>query len=138
MKRTNTYGETLDLAVLAPTIQAYELEYTAVGSFDDSFDESFGGGEGVVAFIRGNGSKYIAIVSQSPITKLPFDGITYPLGYTFSDGSMVIAKGTSPSIDVTDLDAGTWYMRVFEYNGFAGIEKYNRSTAVDNPLEFTI
>lgn len=137
MKYTNTYGQTLDLAVIAPTEQAYDLEYSAVGTFDETFDETFGG-DGLVTFTRGNGSKYLAIVSQSPITKLPFDGHTYALGHVFSDGSYVIAKGSSVSIDVSDLSAGTWYMRVFEFNGFAGVEKYNRDTANNNPLEFTV
>jgi len=137
MKYTNTYGQTLDLAVIAPTIQAYDLEYSAVGTFDETFDETFEG-EGLVTFTRGNGSKYLAIVSQNPITKLPYDGHTYSLGHVFSDGSYVIAKGTSTSIDVSDLAAGDWYIRIFEFNGFAGVEKYNRATANDNPLTFTV
>jgi hypothetical protein len=138
MKYYNTYGETFDLAVLAPTVQAYDLLHTGVGVFDETFDETFGGDGGLVTFTRGNGSKYLAIVSQSPITKFPYDGITYPLGHTFSDGSYVIAKGTIPSIDVSDLAVGTWYIRVFEFNGFAGVEKYNRSLSTDNPLTFTV
>ena len=43
-----------------------------------------------------------------------------------SDGSFVIMRGSTPAIDMTDLDAGTWYAAVFEFNGFAGIERYNR------------
>jgi hypothetical protein len=137
VKSTNTYGEVLDLAVIAPTVQAYDLEYTPTDTFDDTMDETFHASGGVV-FSRGNGSKYIAIVSQSPITKLPFDGVTYLLGHRFSDGSYVIAKGSVPTIDTSDLEAGTWYMRVFEFNGFAGVEKYNRSTATDNPISFEV
>jgi hypothetical protein len=121
MKYFNTYGQVLDLAVLIPTIQAYDLNHS-------SADE--------VTFIRGNGKKYLAIVSQNEITKLPFDGVTYPIGYTFSDGSYVIAKGISTTIDVSDLINGTWFMRIFEFNGFSGIEKYNRDEANNNPLEF--
>lgn len=138
MKFTNTYGQTLDLAVLAPAIQAYELEYTPVVTFDETMDETFGEGEGTVTFIRGSGSKYLAIVSPNPITKLPFDGVTYPIGHVFDDGSYVIAKGSVASIDVSDLSAGDWHLRIFEFNGFAGIEKYNRQSAVNNPLSFTI
>jgi hypothetical protein len=138
VKRTNTYGEVLDLAVIAPTVQAYDLEYTPVNTFDETMDETFGGGDGLVTFSRGNGSKYVAIVSQSPITKLPSDGVTYSLGHVFSDGSYVIAKGSIASIDTSDLAAGTWYIRIFEFNGFAGVEKYNRTIANDNPLSFTV
>lgn len=121
MKYTNTYGATLDLAIIAPTIQAYDL----VQASDDE-----------ITFTRGNGRKYIAIVSQSEIIELPFDGVTYTIGHSFGDGSYVIAKGTLATIDVSDLEASTWFMRIFEFNGFAGIEKYNRNEANDNPLEF--
>ncbi len=122
MKYYNTFGETFDLAVFMPNIQAYDLELDGTN----------------ILLSRGNGIKYVAIVSQSPITELPYDGVTYSLGYAFSDGSYVIAKGVATTIDVSDLAAGDWYIRIFEYNGFAGIEKYNRNTAVDNPLQFTI
>ena len=83
------------------------------------------------------GSKYIAIINQSPITLLPYDGVTYLLGYTFTDNSYVIAKGTVNTIDISDLTTGTWYLRIFEFNGKAGVEKYNRNIATLNPLEFT-
>ena len=123
MKRTNTYGEILDLAVLAPSIQAYDLVQSS---------------NVLVDFERGNGSKYIAVVSENPITLLPYDGHTYSLGHNFSDGSYVIARGTADSIDISDLGVGTWYLRIFEFNGFAGIEKYNRDEANDNPLTILI
>ena len=137
MKYTNTYGATLDLAILAPIIQASDLVLSSESTFDETFDETISGGSGDIVFTRGNGSKYLAIVSKNPIIKLPKDGITYPLGYCFPDGAFVIARGSSPLIDVSDLSAGEWYIRVFEFNGFAGIEKYNRSTPTDNPLTFT-
>lgn len=135
VKRTNTYGETLDLAILAPTQQAYDLVFSDESTFDETFDETFTGGTGELLFTRGNGSKFLAIVSRNPIVKLPKDGITYPLGYCFSDGSFVIMRGSTPAIDMTDLDAGTWYVAVFEFNGFAGIERYNRT---DNQITFTL
>ena len=123
MKYTDTYGPALDLAILAPTIQAYDLDHSSATE---------------VTFTRGNGRKYIALLSANEITSVPFDGVTYPIGHSFSDGSYIIAKGTLTTIDVSDLEVGTWHMRIFEFNGFAGIEKYNRSEANDNPLEFII
>lgn len=123
MKYTNTYGLALDLALLAPTVQAYDLELI-------SNEE--------LTLTRGNGRKYLAIVSQNEITELPFDGVTYAIGHSFGDGSYVIAKGVSTTIDVSDLEAGNWHIRIFEFNGFAGIEKYNREEANDNPIEFII
>lgn len=119
MKYTNTYGQALDLAVIAPTIQAFNIEQIS---------------NELVEFERGNGSKYIAIVSENPITNFPNDGVTYLLGHHFSDGSYVIAKGTVNNIDISNLTPGTWYLRIFEFNGFAGIEKYNRDAAVNNPV----
>lgn len=118
MKQTNTYGLTLDLAVLAPTVQASNIVYSPG-----------------LSFTRGNGSRALVIVSRNPITKLPKDGVHYPVGYCFPDGSFVIARTNSNAVDFTT--EGTWYVRVFEFNGYAGTERYNRSEATNNPITFS-
>lgn len=138
MLQTNTYGEPITLAVAAPAIQAYDLTFESVGSFDESFDESFGGSSGVLAYTRGNGSKCLVLISRNPITFSPFDGVTYLLGQTFSDGSFVMAKGSNDSVDLTTLEPGIWYVRVFEFNGSASTEMYNRSEAINNPKQIEI
>ena len=46
-------------------------------------------------------------------------------------------RGSTPVIDMTDLDAGTWYVAVFEFNGFAGIEKQG-TTSTLNEITFTL
>lgn len=123
MRYVNTYGQGLDLAIVAPTIQASNISLV-------SADE--------IEFDRGNGSKYLAVVSNSPITFLPFNNVTYSIGDTLSDGSKVIAKGTIDTIDVGSLLPGTWYIRIFELNGIGGTEQYNRSTAALNPTSFEL
>lgn len=136
---TNTYGETASLVIAAPTEQAHSLELIiGEGTFDETFDETFLVASTTIVFERGNGSRFLAIASKDPITDLPKDGVTYLLGHYFSDGSFVVGKGIAPSINLTSLTPGTWYVRVFEFNGAASVEKYNRDTAVDNPLEFEI
>lgn len=123
MRFTNTYGELIDLSVVAPSIQA-----SLIALIDAD----------TVEFVRGNGFKYIAILSQSPILFLPFDGVTYVQGQYFDPTTYVFAKGVSNSLDVGSLAAGTYYIRIFEYNGQGGEEMYNRSVAEANPTSFTI
>lgn len=75
-------------------------------------------------FTAGNGANRIVVVKQgSPITNLPFDGVTYAANTVFGSGANLggstycVYNGTGNSVTVTGLTSNTqYYFAVYEYN----------------------
>lgn len=72
----------------------------------------------------GNGSQHLFIAKKgSPVTSAPTDGVTYTANASFgsgqelASGEFVIGAGTSTSVALKNLEAGTqYYFRVYEYD----------------------
>lgn len=123
MRYVNTYGQAQDLSTIAPDEQASNISLSSATE---------------LGFDRGNGEKFLAVLSTSEIAFLPFNNVTYVVGQTLGLGAYVIKKGIEALIDVSSLSPGTYFIRIFEYNGLNGSEQYNRSTAALNPTSFVI
>lgn len=124
MFTTNVYNEVQDLRIVAPSIQASGI----------NFDPE----TGLLTFTRGNGLKVIVLISNKPIVKHPFNQHTYDQ-YDLIGCSIVAYKGTDDEVDLTELlSAGHWYVRVYEFNGSASVERYNINVGVDNPIDFIL
>lgn len=123
MKYTNTFGATLDLSVGRPTIQAHDF------GWQDLTD--------TLTWVRGNGNKVIIFISvASEVEFLPFDYTTYIVGNSYG-GDEVAYKGSESSVVLTGLvDGIEYHVRAFEYNGFAGLERYLLDEAAFNPYSF--
>ena len=122
MKSTNTYGATLDLAVLTPTVQAFDL--------------NFNYGTGELTWTRGNGKKVLILIRENGSVNHPFDQVTYQVGDTICS-SEVIYKGTGTSV-ILNLDPGNYTIQAFEFNGQAGLEKYLRTISISNPIDIEV
>ncbi|HEY5691897.1 MAG TPA: FG-GAP-like repeat-containing protein [Cyclobacteriaceae bacterium] len=94
-----------------------------------------------VSWTNGNGSGRIVVAKQDgAVDQGPVDGVTYAASSSFTNGddlgggNYVVYNGTGNSVSVTEIQASTSYQFfVFEYNGSAGSENYNISTATNNP-----
>jgi len=117
-------GTTASLAVLAPTIQAYSLNF---GNIQQTQMDA--------SWTVGDGAKRIVIINTSNSFTNPTDG-TDPTPNTVYAGSgeQVVYNNNSNTVTVTGLTGGTTYwVRVYEYNGASATTKYLVSTATDNP-----
>jgi len=96
----------------------------------------------------GNGTKRAVFIAQaSSGTAVPVVNTTYTANTAFSSGQQIGATGWycvynntahATPVTVTGLSANTTYrVMVCEYNGTAGSEVYNISTATGNPLNQT-
>ncbi len=99
-----------------------------------------------VTWTNGTGSsRAVFILAGSTGSALPVNGTTYVASpsYTFgypigSSGWYCIYNGTGTSVTVNNLSPATTYrVMVTEYNGSAGGEMYNTSTATLNPNNVT-
>ncbi|MCX7987724.1 MAG: T9SS type A sorting domain-containing protein [Bacteroidales bacterium] len=95
-----------------------------------------------IRWTRGNGSNCIVFVSQTTTgTPSPVDRTTYTANAAFGSGSQIgtsgwycVYKGTGTSVTINGLTPGiTYRAMVLEFNGVAGFEAYNTSTATNNP-----
>lgn len=114
----------------APTTQATSITFPSVGS--TTLD---------ISWTVGNGSDRIVLMhSGSAVDANPIDDTTYTASTVFGSGTevgtsnYVVYKGTGNSVTVTGLTAGTTYhVRVYEFNGGLGGEKYLTDTVTGNP-----
>ncbi|MEI8115037.1 MAG: IPT/TIG domain-containing protein [Bacteroidia bacterium] len=94
-----------------------------------------------IGWTIGNGTKRAVFVKAGTGTATPSDYTTYAASSAFGSGTQIATTGwycvsnnTGNSVALIGLVAGTQYtVQVFEYNGAAGSEKYNATTATDNP-----
>lgn len=90
-----------------------------------------------------SGSRAARLVVMKATTSVdtnPSDNTTYTANTTFGSGTQigtgnyVVYASTGSSVTVTGLTANTLYhVRIYEYNGGAGAETYDTSTASQNP-----
>lgn len=110
MRIVNTYGQTQDLETIRPTIQASNI-YNVL---DDLYE-----------FTIGNGRGRIVVASYgSDVSFKPKDRITYPNNTLLSKYQKILYRGNSNQFSTEVLYSGLWYIRIFEYNGYASNEKY--------------
>ncbi|HNP18564.1 MAG TPA: BspA family leucine-rich repeat surface protein, partial [Fulvivirga sp.] len=94
-----------------------------------------------VNWTNGDGANRIVVAREGNVVDFsPVDGQSYtadPDLTTSTDlgsGNFVVYNDAGSSVGVTGLNENTTYhFQVFEYNGTAGSEIYNVSTATDNP-----
>ena len=121
--------------ILAPSIQASGLTFSGVQTTQFT-----------VSWTNGNGSSRVVFVRQANSgAATPVDLTTYAANTLLASGTQIgstgwycIYNGTGTTESVTGLTGGTNYIvQVFEYNGTSGSEKYDFSTATNNPLSVT-
>ncbi len=95
------------------------------------------------SWTRGNGSNCIVFIKEaSSGTASPVNNTTYTAKAAFGSGTQIgssgwycVYKGIGTTVNVTGLTIGWPYqVMVCEYNGTAGLEKYNTTTATNNPV----
>lgn len=118
----------------APSVQASDLQFSAVGPTSVTLSWSNGDGERRLVFAREGG----------PVSFTPQDGVWYDRDEAFGtsteygDGNYSVYMGSDSSVSVTGLDPETAYhFQVFEFNGNGTERVYNVSTAANNPLPIT-
>jgi hypothetical protein len=115
-----------------PTTQAYAIVFSAVGTTRMT-----------IGWTNGNGANRVVFVKEGTgaITN-PTDNTTYTASADWTSkgtqlgtsGYYCVYNGSSNTVDLTGLSHSTsYYVQVFEYNGPALGEKYNTTTATDNP-----
>ncbi|MCH8942493.1 MAG: hypothetical protein IIA48_08685, partial [Bacteroidetes bacterium] len=99
-----------------------------------------------ISWTNGNGSNRAVFVKQGNSgTAAPVDNTIYTANTSFGTGTQIgatgwynVFNGTGNNFNITNLTPGTTYQAmVVEYNGTAGDEIYNRSTAINNPNNFS-
>lgn len=99
-----------------------------------------------LSWTRGTGSKCAVFVKQaSSGAASPVNNTTYTANTSFGAGTQIgstgwycVYNGTGTTVTVADLMESTSYrVMVCEYNGIAGLEDYNTSSAANNPVTFT-
>ena len=119
-----------------PATQASNITFSAVANTQMD-----------ISWTNGSGTKRAVFIKQaSSGTASPVDGTTYTANTTFgnsgsqigSSGWYCIYNGTGSTVTVTGLTQNTAYqVHVCEYNGAAGSEVYNTSSATNNPKSQT-
>lgn len=117
-----------------PTIQATSISVT--GKSDTTLS---------ISWVRGNGEKCLVVVKAgSAVSSNPSNNNTYNASAAFGSGSQigtgnyVVYKGTGTTLTITGLTADTTYhIRIYEFNGIDGAEKYFTDTATGNPTSST-
>lgn len=120
-----------------PAIQASQILLTSLLASQLTIDWIDGSGEQRAVFVK----------RGSYDTAGPFNDTTYTANTIFGAGSEIGNTGwycvfngiTHPAgVTVTNLDGGRYTVMVCEYNGTAGSEIYNTSTAIINPTNVLI
>lgn len=123
------------VVITEPTIQASNVNFTAVGSTTLT-----------VNWTNGDGARRLVLMKASaPVDAAPSDGVGYGpstqfgSGAQIGSGNFVVFSGTGNSVVVTGLTQNTpYHVAVFEYNGTNGTADYlttspatgNQTTAV--------
>lgn len=116
----------------APTTQANTVTFSNVGAAATT-----------IGWTNGNGSNRIVFLYEGNSGNTsPVDNTSYTANSKFKTGTQIDAtgwycvyNGVGTSVNVTDLMPGTTYrVMVCEYNGTAGYEAYNTSSASENPV----
>jgi len=112
--------------------QAYDLVFTNVTE-----------NTATISFTKGVGTRRLVVMREgAPVEDLPTDGTSYLANPIFGFGSdigdgYVVYNDSGSTFNVTGLSLGeTYYVRVFEYAGDPGSEKYIITTARNNPRSF--
>jgi hypothetical protein len=115
-----------------PTTQAMNIGFTV------TLDTSF-----TMVWTNGNGtSRAVFLKEGTSGTAAPADSNTYTAGSRFkSSGTQIgatgwycVYNGTGTTVTITGLSSHTTYIAmVCEYKGTAGLQRYNKSTASNNP-----
>ncbi|MDD2986506.1 MopE-related protein [Flavobacterium sp.] len=87
---------------------------------------------------NGNGQRRIVVMSKTPITAVPQNGIQYVPNSDFSLateitlGEKIVFDGTTYSTTITALEIGTtYYVRIYEYNGTELLTNYLTTTSLN-------
>src|SRR5690606_10484499 len=112
--------------------QAYDLVFTNVTE-----------NTATISFTKGVGTSRLVVMREGALVEdLPTDGTSYLANPIFGFGSdigdgYVVYNDSGSTFNVTGLSLGeTYYVRVFEYAGDPGSEKYIITTARNNPRSF--
>jgi hypothetical protein len=108
-----------------PTIQASNIVISNITN--TRFD---------INWTNGNGSSRIITLRAGATTEVaPADGIAYSIPGTTGTGNTIVYQGSgSGPLTLTGLVPGTNYtVQVYEFNGTAGSNNYNTTTATNNP-----
>jgi hypothetical protein len=114
-----------------PTNPATNIVFSSVGT--GSFTASWTNGSGT--------SRAVFIAAVSSGSPSPANNTTYNANTTFGSGDQIgssgwycVYNGTGTTVNITSLSPGTDYtMKVVEYNGVAGYEKYSPPGGTNNP-----
>lgn len=122
----------------SPTTQATEIQFSNIRSDQFTFNWTDGSGASRAAFIK----------EGADGTALPVNGTTYTANTSFGSGSQIGSSGWycvfngnqhNGGITVTNLSScKTYRVMVCEYNGEQGNERYDTSSAINNPLNILI
>ncbi len=117
------YGDDVQFSTRAtqPTSQASTLTTSALGATSIT-----------ISWTSGNGSNRIVIAKAgSSVDQDPVSGTSYTASTVFGSGTQlgvgnyIVFNGTSNTVSLTGLTAGTmYYFAVYEFNGSAGTENY--------------
>jgi len=118
------------VTIVAPTTAASAITASPLGSRTATF-----------SWTNGNGNYRAVFVKQTSSTSdffIPVDGTRYTSASGFGDsyisnGWSCVYNGTGNSVAVTNLQSTlTYRVQVVEYNGQAGLQKYNTSQVASN------
>lgn len=75
---------------------------------------------------------YLVLKSESPITFLPSDGVTYQKGQGVAPGVKVLSVNTNYFFNVREvLENTTYHFRAFAYNGTGAATNYRQTNPLD-------
>ena len=121
---------------IAPTTQASALNFASVAGTSITINWTNGNGTSRAVFLK----------EGTDATINPSDNTTYTASADWNakgtqlgtSGYYCVYNGTESSVALTNLAGSTTYtVQVLEYNGSAGSELYNTSTALNNPKSQT-
>lgn len=119
-------GSTICSSCVEPTIAASSPVETQIGC--NGFN---------LSWTNGDGTNRLVVVSTSPITSNPVDGVTYTANSSYGSGSTIganqyaIYNGTGSTDYILGLAANTlYYYKFFEFNYCAGSPNYLTSGTV--------
>jgi hypothetical protein len=119
--------------IIAPTVQASALTFSAVHNYDMTIGWTKGNGESRAVFVKEGTGAISNPVNQTTYTAST-DWATKGTQLATS-GYYCVYNGTGNSVTVTNLTRNTEYsVQVIEYNGGAGAEIYCTTTGTNNPL----